>query len=156
MDKIRSRKGEVRAWLDWFSDTVFRLTPSKRTFSTTYLISCGMASGTRVSDGPIAVGSQYRSVGKLMGKDVANDIRITEYEPHSRIAFVSNDGKADFSQEMDFSPNNGGTLLERKLTFEASALMALMIKLLIGPLVANRSMNKSLKNLKAKVESGAS
>ena len=109
-----------------------------------------------VSDGPIAVGSLYRSIGKLMGKDVTNDIRITEYEPHSRLAFVSNDGKADFSQEMYFSPNNGGTLLERKLTFDASALMALLFRLLIGPLVANRSMNKSLKNLKAKVESGAS
>lgn len=109
-----------------------------------------------VSDGPIAVGSQYRSIGKMMGKDVANDIRITEYEPHSRIAFVSNDGKADFSQEMDFSPSNGGTLLERKMTFDASALMALLFRLVVGPLLANRSMNKSLKNLKAKVESGAS
>ena len=105
-----------------------------------------------VSDGPIAVDSRYRSIGKLMGKDFTNNIRITEYEPHSRLAFVSNDGKADFSQEMDFSPNNGGTLLERKLSFDASALMALLFRLLIGPLIANRSMNKSLKNLKAKVE----
>ena len=31
-------------------------------------------------------------------------------------------------------------------------MMALMFKLLAGPMVANPSMNKSLKNLKAKME----
>jgi len=109
-----------------------------------------------VSEGPIAVGSLYRSIGKQIGKDVSNDVRITEYEPHSRLAFVSNDGKADFTQEIDLSPSNGGTLLERKLSFDASAILAVLFRLLIGPLIANRSMNKSLKNLKSKVESGAS
>lgn len=49
-----------------------------------------------VSEGEIAVGSEYRSTGKMMGKQVQNTIRITEFESPSRISFETNDGSNDF------------------------------------------------------------
>ena len=49
-----------------------------------------------VSDGEVAVGSEYRSTGKMMGKQVQNTIRITEFESPSRISFETNDGSNDF------------------------------------------------------------
>ena len=105
-----------------------------------------------VSDGEIAVGSEYRSTGKMMGKQVQNTIRITEFESPSRISFETNDGSNDFLQEIMLSQQGEGTLLERRVSMEMNPMMALMFKLLAGPMVANPSMNKSLKNLKAKME----
>ena len=53
------------------------------------------------------------------------------------------------------SQQGGGTLLKRRVSMEMNPMMALMFKLLAGPMVANRSMKKSLKNLKAKMEQSA-
>lgn len=108
------------------------------------------------SDGPAAVGSQYRSTGRMMGKEFKNDVRITELESPTRLSFISNDGKSDFLQEFTLQPLGGGTSLERRVTFEMNPLMMLMFKAVIGPLVANPSMNKSLKALKGKLEQPAS
>ena len=108
------------------------------------------------SDGPAAVGSQYRSTGRMMGKEFKNDVRITELESPTRLSFISNDGKNDFLQEFTFRPIGGGTSLERRVTFEMNPLMMLMFKAVIGPLMANPSMNKSLKALKGKLEQPAS
>ena len=108
------------------------------------------------SDGPAAVGSQYRSTGRMMGKEVQNEIRITELESPARLSFVSNDGKNDFLQEFTFQPMDGGTSLERRVSFEMNPLMKLMFKAVIGPLVATPSMNKALKALKGKLEQSAS
>ena len=108
------------------------------------------------SDGPAAVGSQYRSTGRMMGKEFKNDVRITELESPTRLSFISNDGKNDFLQEFTLQPLGGGTSLERRVTFEMNPLMMLMFKAVIGPLVANPSMNKSLKALKGKLEQSAS
>ena len=108
------------------------------------------------SDGPAAVGSQYRSTGRMMGKEVQNEVRITELEWPTRLSLISNDGKNDFLQEFTFQPMNGGTSLERRVTFEMNPLMKLMFKAMIGPLVATPSMNKSLKALKGKLEQSAS
>lgn len=49
-----------------------------------------------VSEGEIAVGSECRSTGKMMGKQVQNTIRITEFESPSRISFETNDGSNNF------------------------------------------------------------
>ncbi len=34
-----------------------------------------------VSDGPAAEGSEYRSVGRMIGKNFTNDIKVVEYKP---------------------------------------------------------------------------
>ena len=72
----------------------------------------------------------------MMGKEFQNDVRITELESPTRLSFISNDGKTDFLQEFTFQPMNGGTSLERRVTFEMNPLMKLMFKAVIGPLVA--------------------
>ena len=105
-----------------------------------------------VGNGGVAVGSEYRSRGKLMGKQVENRVRITEYEPPTRLSFSANDGKSEFMQEIKVSADGNGTLLERRLSFDANPVMGLLFRAIIGPLVANPSMNKSLKKLKANME----
>ena len=105
-----------------------------------------------VADGEAAVGSEYRSTGKMMGKQVKNTVRITVLESPTRISFEANDGSNDFLQEITLSQQGEGTLLERRVSMEMNPVMALMFKLLAGPMVANPSMNKSLKSLKARIE----
>ena len=106
-----------------------------------------------VSDGPIAVGSEYRSVGKLMGKDIPNKVKITEFDAPNRIAFTATDPKDfPFHQDLKFEAQGDGMLLTRKVEFEFNPVMALVFKALIGPLVSNPSMNKTLRNLKARME----
>ena len=107
-----------------------------------------------VSDGPIAVGSEYKSIGKLMGKDVENNVKITAFDAPNRIAFTAIDPKDfPFHGELNFQSAGDGTLHTRKVEFDLNPIMAVLFKALIGPLVANRSMNKTLRNLKAKLES---
>ncbi len=108
------------------------------------------------SDGPAAVGSQYRSTGRQMGKEIQNDVRITELESPTRLSFISNDGKNEFLQEFTFQPMSGGTSLERRITVEMNPIMKLMFKAVIAPLVATPTMNRSLKALKGKLEQSAS
>ena len=98
-----------------------------------------------VSDGEAAVGSEYRSTGKMMGKQVQNTVRITEFESPTRISFETNDGSNDFLQEIMLSSQDEGTLLERRVSMDMNPFMALVFKLVAGPMVANPSMNKSLK-----------
>jgi len=106
-----------------------------------------------VSDGPIAVGSEYKSVGELMGKQLANKVIITEFDAPNRIAFTATDDKDfPFHQDLKFEADGEGTLLRRTVTFEMNPVMAIAFKTLIGPLVSNPSMNKKLGNLKAKLE----
>ena len=108
-----------------------------------------------VSGGEAAAGSEYRSTGKMMGKQVQNTIRITELESPSRLSFEASEGSNSFLQEITLSQQGEGTLLERRVSMEMNPVMALMYQLLAGPLVANPSMNKSLKSLKAKMEQPA-
>ena len=86
-----------------------------------------------VSDGPLAVGSEYRSVGKQLGKDASNSLKITEYDPPIRMSFVASDGKVEFLNELDFQSQNGGTLLKRRLSFDTNPILFVMFKSLIGP-----------------------
>ncbi len=108
-----------------------------------------------VSDGPIGVDSTYRSTGRMMRKEFQNDIRVTVYEPSTHLSFIAGDGKNEFLQEFTFSSSDEGTLLERRVSFEMNPLMGLLLKVMIGPLVSNPSMNRSLNNLKAKLERAA-
>ncbi|MCZ6614416.1 MAG: hypothetical protein O6920_01350, partial [Chloroflexi bacterium] len=73
----------------------------------------------------------------------------------TRLSFIANDGKNEFLQEFTFSSSDAGTLLERKVSFEMNPLMGLLFKVMIGPLVSNPSMKKSLNNLKANMERAA-
>ena len=67
-----------------------------------------------VSEGPTEVGSEFKSVGKQFGKDVANDIKVIEAQRPSRLAFVASADGTDFLQEIDLSESGGGTPLRRR------------------------------------------
>lgn len=106
----------------------------------------------KVSDGDVAVGSEYRSTGKQLGKSVDNTVKVTEIESPRKFSFTGSDGKLEFLQEFSLSEHDAGTRLERRTSGELNPVLAIAFKLLIGPLIANPSMNKGLRKLKANLE----
>ena len=106
-----------------------------------------------VSDGPTTEGSEYRSVGRIFGRDIPNKIKVTAYDAPDRIAFTSTDNKDFlFYHDLKFEAQGDGTLLTRTVEFDWNPVMAVIVKALLEPLVGTPSMNKSFRNLKAKLE----
>jgi len=109
-----------------------------------------------VSSGPVAVGSQYLSHGDVAGqKDRPNELRVTQYQPPTRFAFIAKD--PDFGEvphEFIFSPQAGGTRLERTVTVTLSPVRAFVFRIFIQPLIGKPMMDKALAALQARLEQG--
>jgi len=107
-----------------------------------------------LSPGPVAIGSQYRSQGDVAGqKDRPNQLRVTQYQPPARFAFVAQD--PDFGEvphAFSFTPQAGGTLLERTVTVTLPPVNAFVFRTFILPLIGRPMMNKALAALKGKLE----
>lgn len=109
-----------------------------------------------VSPGGIGIGSQYRSQGDVAGqKDRPNQLRVTEYQPPHRFAFIAVD--PDFGNvmhEFEFTAKSGGTLMQRTVTVNMPRFQALMFRFLIHPAIAKPMMDRALGRLKTRLESG--
>jgi carbon monoxide dehydrogenase subunit G len=108
---------------------------------------------TAISDGSIIVGSRFQSVGHIFGREIHDDLRVTEYQPPVRFAFFvkSGFGGEELTHEFMLQPKDSGTLITRT----ASATVSLLLKLLapiVGALFVNSEMTKSMERLKAKLE----
>lgn len=110
-----------------------------------------------LSPGPVAVGKEYLSHGDIPGqKDRPNQLRVTEYQPSTRFAFVAKD--PDFGEvphTFSFTPKADGTLLERTVVVNLAPITAFIFRVFIRPLVGQPQMDKALATLKAKLEAGA-
>ena len=107
-----------------------------------------------LTPGPIAVGSLYRSQGDLPGqKDRINELRVTQYQPPMRFAFVAKDPTfGQVNHEFSFTAADGGTRVARSVTMVVSPLMAFMSRFLTEPLVGRPMMNRAMSNLKTEME----
>lgn len=112
----------------------------------------------KVSDGPIGAGSKFHSTQKFQGRDASAEITMRDYDPPRMFRFAAaqktGGGKpAIFVHTFTLTPTGSGTLVERDLTREnASPLAALGI--IFYPAIKADAM-KGLRQLKAKIESGA-
>lgn len=108
---------------------------------------------TAISEGSTTVGSRFQSVGHIFGREIHDDLCVTEYQPPVCFAFFvkSGFGGEELTHEFMLQPKDSGTLITRT----ATATVSLMLKLLapiLGALFVNSEMTKSLERLKAKLE----
>jgi len=107
-----------------------------------------------LSSDPIAVGKQYVSHGDVANqKDRPNQVRVIEYLPPTRFAFIAKD--PDFGNvphTFTFTSKDGGTLLERTVAVTLSPARAFLFRVLIRPLLGKPLMDKALSKLKGKLE----
>jgi carbon monoxide dehydrogenase subunit G len=108
---------------------------------------------TAISEGPTTVGSRFQSVGHVMGREIHDDLCVTEYQPPACFAFFvkSGLGGEELTHEFMLQPKDGGTLVTRT----AMATVSLLLKLLATILAAfgiHSEHIKSLERLKARLE----
>lgn len=108
---------------------------------------------SEVSGGAPHLGSKYRSEAKFFGKPVSADLEIVGFERPRKFAYsVSHhqQGKKDVHMTHSFTltPASGGTMLELVSDGDGSPITGVIF---YPAIKADR--NKSLNNLKAKLES---
>ena len=109
---------------------------------------------TELAPGPVAVGKEYLSQGDVATqKDRPNQLRVTEYQPSTRFAFIAKDPDfGDVPHTFIFTSQDGGTLVERVVVVTLAPVTAFMFRFFIRPLVGKPLMDKALAALKAKLE----
>ncbi|HEV8535969.1 MAG TPA: SRPBCC family protein [Candidatus Limnocylindria bacterium] len=109
--------------------------------------------------GPSRVGSRFKAVGTLQGKRNSSELEITAMEPSRRIVFTATDKSGPIFHTFTFTPENGGTRVDRNLSAERmpplrQAIRTLMMYLLV-PLAVRPNFMKALNMMKANVEGKA-
>jgi uncharacterized membrane protein len=111
---------------------------------------------TKTSEGPIAVGSTYRSRGKNLGMTANEEVEVTEYKPNERFAWRSSGAMGmQFNWAFELRPRDRGTLLIERFDPPGGVLPTI-----VGKLFADRTTRKvvpeGLAKIKETLEGGAS
>ena len=107
----------------------------------------------RISAGPIAIGSRYRSTAQVNSINFMAELQVNTYEPPTRFGFAGEDRTGRFEHQFAFRPSNMGTWLERRVNFELTLQQWLMFAALLYP-VRLPAAKTALRLLKARLERG--
>jgi hypothetical protein len=99
-----------------------------------------------------AVGARYKAEGVLNGKLNPSVVTVTTYDPPKRLAFDAEDSNSVFHHEFLFTPEAGGTRVERRVTMTKGPwFFPIVLSIFKGTVVKN--YNGAMSNVKAKLES---
>ena len=105
----------------------------------------------KTSDGPIAQGSTFRSVGHQFGRN-EDTVTITEYVPNQRIVYQS-DGKAGVMRHtFELTPADGGVQVTKRFQSIKSKIPFAILAPIVGLLILPGALKSDLERIKAKVE----
>ena len=91
----------------------------------------GVLESKKTSEGPIGVGTTYRTVGQFLGRRIESEIEITEYELNRKVSGKSKSGPIRFESHNTYERVEG-----TRVTVEAEAEIGGFFKL-AEPLVIN-------------------
>jgi hypothetical protein len=106
---------------------------------------------TALTGGPVTVGSLYRSTAQSHGVTFSTDLRVTRCDPFSHFAFEGEDATGRFSHLFTFQGQRGGTLVTRRIRFDATWIQWLVFLVVLYP-VRIPSAKRTLQRLKEKME----
>jgi uncharacterized protein YndB with AHSA1/START domain len=102
--------------------------------------------------GAPGLGMRYKAEGLLMGKVNPSVVTITAYDPQKRLAFDAEDANSVFHHDFVFTPEGGGTRVERRVTMSKGPWYnPIMLTIFKGTVVKN--YDGALQKAKAKLES---
>ena len=107
-----------------------------------------------ISEGPMAVGTQFRGVGKFLGRRMEQVVEVTALEPDARFAFKTVSGPVKSENSLTFERVAGGTRVTEGIDAELGGFFGVA-----DPLVARllgRQFDMNLANMKDLVEAKAS
>ena len=113
----------------------------------------GTIEAKKTSDGPIGVGTTWRTVSRFLGRRIESESEITEYELNRKFAFKTKSGPIPFEGWMTCERVEGGTRINTKFEAEIGGFFKLA-----EPLVASmgkRQIEADFANLKDLMEAHA-
>ena len=109
-----------------------------------------------MTDGPIHVGSKYRSTGWLPGKPHnVNEVEITRLESPTRLSFVAREAGGVFKHDFVLTPQDGGTRVDRTIDLPKPPGFQGVVFPLVFAVFVKGAIQKGQNMLKAKMEAGA-
>lgn len=104
----------------------------------------------KATQGPIAVGTTFNTVGHLMGTHRAQ-VTITELVPGQKIVFESRDDTGHFRHYFNLQPKDGSTEVVKGVQpLETSLMFKLMLPMV--PLIFPRGLKADLGKIKSHLE----
>jgi uncharacterized protein YndB with AHSA1/START domain len=113
----------------------------------------GAMEHTKVSTGPIGVGTVIRTTGWAMGLRIEATRIVTAYEPYSRYAFKSEYRQVPLTTTFLFEPIQGGTRLTVVVEGEPTGLFKAATPFILGTI--RQQFEGDLRRLKALLEKQA-
>jgi uncharacterized membrane protein len=105
---------------------------------------------TKVSAGPIGVGTVIRTTGRTLGLRIAATRIVTVYEPNARYAFKSEYQQMPVTTTFLFEPTHGDTRLTVVVEGEPSGLFKAAAPLILGTI--RQQFEGDLRRLKTLLE----
>lgn len=107
-----------------------------------------------VTNGPIAVGSRYRSTAQVNGLHFSAMLEVTQRQPPFMFSFSGTDETGYFEHSFTLRPTTNGTVVERRVSFDLTLRQWLRYALLLYPVRLPAAI-KALSLLKMHVEQPA-
>jgi uncharacterized protein YndB with AHSA1/START domain len=108
---------------------------------------------TPVSDGPVGLGSKFRSVGWLPNDSKhENDVEITTYDRPRRFGFTAMDQGQAFKSDFSLTSIHGGTKIERVTEMPKPGGAVGLVFPLIFALLVKPDIQKGLNALRDNLE----
>ncbi|UCD97355.1 MAG: SRPBCC family protein [Chloroflexota bacterium] len=111
----------------------------------------GTKSASWVSDGPIGVGSTWKTTTSLLGREIEAELQITDYQPPNQTTFKSISGPIPIEVTAKVEPQDSGSLL----TFSGKVELGGFFKIAEGLAAKQfeKQMNEDNQRLKKLLES---
>lgn len=113
----------------------------------------GTIEAEKTSDGPIGVGTTWRTVSRFLGRRIESESEFTEYELNRKLGFKSKSGPIQFESRMTFERVEGGTRINTKFEAEIGGFFKLAEPLVMS--MGKRQLEGDLANLKDLMEAHA-
>lgn len=110
----------------------------------------GIIESKIISDGPLAVGSQYKYVAQVLGKRLDTAGEITEHQPPSRHGWKATSGPFPLEGVFTFEEVDGGTRVTSTVEAEGDGFFKLAEPLVIR--MVRRDFQTGFDNLKDLLE----
>lgn len=105
----------------------------------------------KTSDGPIAVGTTFRSVGKLMGTH-SGTVTIRELVPNEKIVYEADDDTGLVRHTILLAPADGGTMITKSSDIVEKRSLTLKLATPLLGMIVPRGLGQDLQSIKTQLE----
>jgi len=112
---------------------------------------------TRIDNGPITVGSRYRTAGwkgARKGHLRATDVEVIMFEPPTRLGFVATESAGTYRTTFEISASGSGSHIERIVDPPTTGAVPFIRHVVLAPVI-RRYLQQNMDALKVRLDGGA-